>query len=185
MARPWQVARGRRRFHRPAPHHRGTIERYTGDGIIVLFNDPVPASDLAERAAGTAGAMRASSADLNASQCKFDDEPDFGVGNAQGYWTIGAIGFGQRYDYRDRCVMSFTVRLCEEAKPGQILISQRGLAMVNNMVTAEPVGPLVRKRCQPGSRPDVVKTGRVWRTSGPSPSILVSRRRQRNSRSSV
>jgi adenylate cyclase len=126
--------------------HEGTLERFTGDGMIVLFNDPVPIANPAEQAIRMASAMRIRIRELLAAWQKFGYDLDFGVGIAQGYATIGAIGFEQRYDYTAiGSVMNLAARLCGEAKPGQILISQRVLAMVEDLVEVEPVGPLVLK----------------------------------------
>jgi signal transduction histidine kinase/class 3 adenylate cyclase/CheY-like chemotaxis protein len=126
--------------------HEGTVERFTGDGMIVLFNDPVPISDPAGRAIRMAAAMRDDVASLIVRWRRFGYELDFGVGIAQGYATIGAIGFEQRYDYTAiGSVMNLASRLCGEAKPGQILISQRVFAMVEDSVAVEPVGPLALK----------------------------------------
>ena len=126
--------------------HQGSLERFTGDGMIALFNDPVPIPNPAEQAVRTAIAIRGHIGDLIATWQKFGYDLDFGVGIAQGYATIGAIGFEQRYDYTAiGSVMNLAARLCAEAKPGQILISQRVLGMVENLVKVEPVGPLALK----------------------------------------
>lgn len=126
--------------------HEGTIERFTGDGMIILFNDPVPVADPAERAIRMATAMRDQLDDLVARWRKLGFDLDFGFGIAQGYATIGAVGFEQRYDYTAiGSVMNLASRLCGEAKAGQILISQRVLAAVEDSVVVEPVGPMPLK----------------------------------------
>ena len=79
--------------------HEGTLERFTGDGMMIFFNDPVPVANPAERAIRMALAMRESVAQLTVKWRKLGYELDFGVGIAQGYATIGGIGFEGRWDY--------------------------------------------------------------------------------------
>ncbi|MGH7473401.1 MAG: response regulator, partial [Candidatus Methylomirabilales bacterium] len=106
--------------------HEGTLERFTGDGMMIFFNDPVPMPDPEERAIRMALAMRDRVAELIVTWRKRGYELDFGVGIAQGYATIGAIGFEGRWDYGAiGTVTNLAARLCGEAKPGQILISKR------------------------------------------------------------
>jgi adenylate cyclase len=129
--------------------HEGTLERFTGDGMMVFFNDPVPVSNAAERAIRMALAMRNSVAGLALKWRKRGHPLDFGVGIAQGYATIGAIGFEGRWDYGAiGTVTNLAARLCAEAKPGQILVAQRVLAAVENLVEAESVGDLALKGLQ-------------------------------------
>ena len=126
--------------------HEGTLERFTGDGMMVFFNDPVPVSNPAERAIRMALAMRERVKDLCAKWRKFGYELDFGVGIAQGYATIGGIGFEGRWDYGAiGTVTNLASRLCGEAKPSQILVSQRLLGTVEELVEVEPVGELTLK----------------------------------------
>jgi adenylate cyclase len=124
--------------------HEGTLERFTGDGMMIFFNDPVPLANPAERAIRMALAMRERVAELNVRWCKLGYELDFGVGIAQGYATIGAIGFEGRWDYGAiGTVTNLASRLCGEAKPGQILVSQRLLGTVEDLVEVKSVGELV------------------------------------------
>ncbi len=126
--------------------HEGTLERFAGDGMMIFFNDPVPVPDPAERALRMALAMRDRVADLTVRWRKRGYDLHFGVGIAQGYATIGAIGFKGRWDYGAiGTVTNLAARLCGEAKPGQILISQRLLATVEDLIEAEPVGDLSLK----------------------------------------
>ncbi len=126
--------------------HEGTLERFTGDGMMIFFNDPVPVPNPAERAIRMALAMRESVAELKIKWRKLGYELDFGVGVAQGYATIGAIGFEGRLDYGAiGTVTNLASRLCGEAKPGQILISKRLLATVEDLAEAELVGELALK----------------------------------------
>lgn len=126
--------------------HEGTLERFTGDGMMIFFNDPVPVPNPAERAIRMALAMRQSVAELTLKWRKLGYELDFGVGIAQGYATIGGIGFEGRWDYGAiGTVTNLASRLCGEAKPTQILVSQRLLATVEELVNVEPVGELSLK----------------------------------------
>jgi class 3 adenylate cyclase len=126
--------------------HEGTLERFTGDGMMIFFNDPVPVPNPAERAIRMAIAMRDKVGELTVKWRKLGYELDFGVGIAQGYATIGAIGFEGRMDYGAiGTVTNLASRLCGEAKPGQALVSQRLLAGVGDMLEVEPVGELQLK----------------------------------------
>jgi adenylate cyclase len=126
--------------------HEGTLERFTGDGMMVFFNDPVPVANPAERAIRMAVTMRDQVRELTAKWRKVGNELDFGIGIALGYATIGAIGFEGRWDYGAiGTVTNLASRLCGEAKPGQILISPRVLGGIEELVEAEPVGELSLK----------------------------------------
>ena len=126
--------------------HEGTLERFTGDGMMIFFNDPVPVANPAERAIRMALAMRENVAELTVKWRKLSYELDFGVGIAQGYATIGGIGFEGRWDYGAiGTVTNLASRLCGEAKPSQILVSQRLLGTVEELVEVEPVGELTLK----------------------------------------
>jgi adenylate cyclase len=126
--------------------HEGTLERFTGDGMMIFFNDPTPVPNPAERAARMALVMRERVKELTAKWRKLGYELDFGVGIAQGYATIGAIGFEGRWDYGAiGTVTNLAARLCGEAKPGQVLVPQRLLSAVEDIVEAETVGELTLK----------------------------------------
>jgi adenylate cyclase len=126
--------------------HEGTLERFTGDGMMVLFNAPIAVPDPTERAVRMAFAMRERVTELTGRWRKQGHELDFGVGVAQGYATIGAIGFEGRWDYGAiGPVTNLAARLCAEAKPGQILVSRRVVGAVETLVRAEPVGNLTLK----------------------------------------
>jgi adenylate cyclase len=126
--------------------HEGTLERFTGDGMMVFFNDPLPVPNPAERAIRMTLAMRDRVKDLRVKWRKRGVDLDFGVGIAQGYATIGAIGFEGRLDYGAiGTVTNLAARLCGEAKAGQILVSQRMLGMIEDLVDAEAVGDLALK----------------------------------------
>jgi len=126
--------------------HEGTLERFTGDGMMIFFNDPVPVADAAERAVRMAAAMRGEVDELLVRWRRRGYELDFGVGIDQGYATIGAIGFEGRMDYGAiGTVTNMAARLCGEAKSRQILISQRVLGAVEALVEVEDLGSLTLK----------------------------------------
>ena len=126
--------------------HEGTLERFTGDGMMIFFNDPVPLPDAPERAVRMAVAMRRRVDELLARWKKRGYDIDFGVGIAQGYATIGAIGFEGRLDYGAiGTVTNLAARLCGEAQPRQILISQRVYGGVEDSVEVEDLGGLTLK----------------------------------------
>jgi class 3 adenylate cyclase len=124
----------------------GTLERFAGDGLMVFFNDPVPCPDPAARAVRMAVAMRQRVGELTETWRKRGHQLDLGVGIAQGYATLGKIGFEGRFDYAAiGPVTNLAARLCGEAAGGQILISQRICAAVEALAVTEPVGELSLK----------------------------------------
>jgi adenylate cyclase len=126
--------------------YEGTLERFTGDGMMIFFNDPLPCSDPAERAIHMAVSMRARVAELKAWWHRRGHQLAFGVGIAQGYATLGKIGFEGRFDYAAiGTVTNLAARLCDEAKGDQILVSQRVYSAVERIVEAETVGELSLK----------------------------------------
>jgi class 3 adenylate cyclase len=119
----------------------GTLERYAGDGVMVIFNDPVPIENPALQAVLMALEMRVAIGALTEKWRQLAHEIGFGIGIAHGYATLGTIGFEGRFDYAViGTVSNVASRLCDEAKPGQILISPRVLMAVKDAVTVEPVG---------------------------------------------
>jgi GAF domain-containing protein len=119
----------------------GTLEHYAGDGVMVFFNDPIPVSNPALQAVQTALEMRMAIEALTEKWCRLGHELGFGVGIAHGFATLGTIGFEGRFDYAAiGTVSNVASRLCDEAKPGQILISPRVLMAVEDAVNVEPVG---------------------------------------------
>jgi class 3 adenylate cyclase len=126
--------------------HEGTVEHFAGDGVVVLFNDPLPCPDPSARAVRMAIAMRERVAELAESWRKQGHDLGFGVGIAQGYATLGTIGFEGRYDYAAiGPVANLASRLCDEARSDEILISQRALAAIEDLVEAEAAGDLTLK----------------------------------------
>ena len=121
----------------------GTLERFTGDGLMVFFNDPLPCPDAPERAVRMAVAMRGRVAQLAEGWTRMGYDLDIGIGVAQGHATLGRIGFEGRSDYAAiGSVTNLASRLCEQAAPGQILISARVYAGAEHVVTAQSVGEL-------------------------------------------
>ncbi len=129
--------------------HEGTLERFSGDGIMVFFNDPVPIADPAPRAARMALAMQAEVATLAAGWKKRGYDLLMGVGVAQGFATIGGIGFPGRIDYGAiGTVTNLAARLCGEAKGGEVLLSQRVMGALDGQFATEPAGELTLKGFQ-------------------------------------
>src|SRR5258708_32918983 len=125
---------------------RNSLERFLGDGLMVLFNDPVPCPDPEARAVRMAIVMRDCAAGLAERWRKHGRKLGFGVGIAQGYATLGKIGFEGRFDYAAiGTVANLSARLCAEAKAEQILISQRVLSAIEDLVETEPCGELLLK----------------------------------------
>jgi class 3 adenylate cyclase/putative methionine-R-sulfoxide reductase with GAF domain len=121
--------------------YNGTLERYAGDGVMVVFNDPVPVENPALQAVLMALELREAIGALTATWSRLGHEIGFGIGIAHGFATLGTIGFEGRFDYAAiGTVSNVASRLCDEAKPGQILISPRVLTKVENAVQVEPVG---------------------------------------------
>ncbi|MDQ6438118.1 response regulator [Mesorhizobium sp. LHD-90] len=126
--------------------HEGTLERFVGDGVVVVFNDPLPCADHSEKAVSMAAAMRDSIDEHSERWRKRDYLLGFGIGIARGHATIGRIGFDRRSDYAViGTVSNHAARLCEEAKSRQILVSQRVFGTVESLVESVLVGELTLK----------------------------------------
>jgi len=124
----------------------GTLERFAGDGVMVVFNDPVPVPNPALQAVQMALDMRAAIGALIEKWRRLGHDLGFGIGISHGFATLGTIGFEGRFDYAAiGTVSNVASRLCDEAKPGQILISPRVLMAVEDAVTVEPVGDFTLK----------------------------------------
>jgi class 3 adenylate cyclase len=116
----------------------GTLERYAGDGVMVVFNDPVPVDNPPRQAVLMALDMRNDIGGLVGKWSRLGHDLGFGIGIAHGFATMGTIGFEGRFDYAAiGTVSNVASRLCDEAKPGQILISPRVLMAVENDVEVE------------------------------------------------
>ena len=126
--------------------HEGTLERFTGDGMMVFFNDPVLVPDPAIRALRMALAMRDRVDEIGVGWRKRGYDLSLGIGIAQGYATIGAIGFEGRIDYGAvGSVINVAARLCGEAAGGQILTNRKTLSQFEELVAFEPLGELALK----------------------------------------
>jgi class 3 adenylate cyclase len=124
----------------------GTLERFVGDGVLVLFNDPIPCPDPCLRAARMAAAMRARLAELAVRWRASGHSLGFGVGIAHGYATLGTIGFEGRSDYSAiGTVVNLAARLCAEADDGQILVDRKVRAALGDTASLEPAGDLTLK----------------------------------------
>ena len=121
----------------------GTLEHFAGDGLLVFFNDPIPCPDAPQRAVRMAVAMRARVAELADGWRRRGHELGFGVGIAQGYATLGRVGFEGRYDYAAiGTVTNVSARLSSVAAAGQILITQRVEAGATDVAVTRPLGPV-------------------------------------------
>jgi adenylate cyclase len=123
--------------------HEGTLERFMGDGMLVVFNDPLPCDDHTERAVRMAIAMRDAIGGLSEKWQRQGHTLGFGIGIARGHATIGKIGFDRRSDYAViGSVPNLAARLCDEAKAGQILVSQGAFNPIEQLIEARPLGEL-------------------------------------------
>jgi adenylate cyclase len=126
--------------------YEGTLERFTGDGLMVFFNDPIPLEDPTQRAVEMALAMRDRVAGLVEGWSRLGHDLGFGVGIAQGFATLGRIGYEGRFDYAAiGTVTNLAARLCGEADAGQVLVSQRVFSALEAVAAGEPVGALELK----------------------------------------
>jgi adenylate cyclase len=147
---PEEVMRVLREFHvtmgELIHQYEGTLERFTGDGMMIFFNDPIPCSDPAERAIHMAISMRTHVRELKDKWHRRGHRLDFGVGISQGYATLGKIGFEGRFDYAAiGRVTNLASRLCDEADGEQILVSPLVYSAVEVLVEAETMGELSLK----------------------------------------
>jgi adenylate cyclase len=121
--------------------HGGTLERFTGDGIMVFFNDPVPHEDATERAVRFSLEARDRVRSLASTWHRLGHDLALGVGIAQGYATLGRIGWEGRSDYAAiGSVTNLAARLCADAGPWQVLATDRVVAAVEQSVRTELVG---------------------------------------------
>jgi len=124
----------------------GTLDHFSGDGLMVYFNDPLPCTDPADRAVRMAVAMREAVGEMMSGWRRRGFDLGFGIGVAQGYATLGRIGFEERVDYTAiGTVTNLAARLCGEARDGQILLSKRVATAVEGSVRLEEIGDLALK----------------------------------------
>jgi adenylate cyclase len=144
-AEPEEVMRALGEFHRAMGsrvlEYQGTLERFTGDGLMVFFNDPLPIQDPAHRAVAMAFAMHGDALLLSEQWKRRGYRLGLGIGIAQGYATVGAIGFEGRIDYGAiGSVTNLASRLCDLAESGEILVSQRVFTEVEPVVLSVDLG---------------------------------------------
>ncbi|HEX7189551.1 MAG TPA: response regulator [Actinomycetes bacterium] len=121
----------------------GTLEQFAGDGLMVFFNDPLPCDDAALRSIRMAVAMRSRVQDLLGEWTRRGHDLGFSIGIAQGYATMGRIGFEGRYDYAAiGSVTNLASRLCAQAAQDQILVTQRVHGAAQDYVVSDPVGEM-------------------------------------------
>ncbi len=126
--------------------HRGTIEHFAGDGMMIFFNDPIPLPNAPEEAIRMTLDLQKRFTALRESWRRRGYDLHLGAGFAVGYATMGSIGYEGRWDYAAiGSVANLSARLCSEAKGGQILTNQKSLTRIETIVTAEPVGQLKLK----------------------------------------
>jgi adenylate cyclase len=143
--------------------YEGTLERFFADGIMIVFNDPVPCPDHTERAVQLALDMREKAAELAKEWARKGHVLGFGIGIASGYATLGQVGFEHRREYSAHgSAINLASRLRDEAKPGQIVISQRTFGAVEHWVDASHIGQLsLRGFNRPIDAYEVVSWSRV------------------------
>ena len=126
--------------------HGGTLERFAGDAVMVIFGDPVLLENPALAAVTMALELRVGISVLIERWRRLGHDLGFGIGIAHGYATLGTIGFEGRFDYAAiGTVSNIASRLCDEAQPGQILITPRVLLAVEDAVSVEPVSEMSLK----------------------------------------
>lgn len=150
FAEPEEVMGVLRQYHadmgRLITTYNGTVERFAGDAIMIFFNDPVPLPNPAQAAVRLAIDMHAAFAERLTQWQRRGFDLQMGIGIAQGYATVGVIGFEGRLDYGViGAVSNLAARLCAEAKAGQTLVERRVLNGVEDIVDWEPVGDLALK----------------------------------------
>jgi adenylate cyclase len=123
--------------------YEGTLERFTGDGLVVFFNDPIPCDDAPLRSVRMALAMRQRVRELADGWQRRGHELALGIGIAQGYATLGQMGYAGRFDYASiGSVTNLAGRLCAEAAPWQVLVTQRVSTAAEDLVVSRLVGEL-------------------------------------------
>jgi adenylate cyclase len=126
--------------------YEGTLERFTGDGIMVFFNDPIQCDDPAERAVRMALEIRDAVRKLAEGWQRRGYDLAVGIGIAQNHATLGRIGFEGRFDYAAiGSVTNLAARLCSDAGPWQVLVTDRVLAGTEHVAVAEMVGDVQPK----------------------------------------
>lgn len=123
--------------------HEAGVDHRAGDGIMVIFNDPLPCEDPAGEAVRMAIAMRSEMAELCASWRRLGHRLGFGIGISLGYATVGMVGFEGRYEYTaSGTAVNLAARLCDHAGDGEILLSPRAYRAVEEEIGGEAAGEL-------------------------------------------
>lgn len=123
--------------------YEGTLDKYAGDGVMILFNAPIQFEDHTQRAVKMAVEMRDVIGPLTERWRNRGHSLGFGIGIALGYATLGQVGFEQRLEYAAiGSVTNLASRLCSEAKPNQIVVSRRVYGMVEQWVEGKPIDDL-------------------------------------------
>jgi len=126
--------------------HEGTVPHFTGDGILIFFNDPIPVPDPCQRGARMALAMQRAFAPMGERWRKHGHDLALGIGIARGFATLGAMGYEGRFDYTAiGAVVNLAARLCGEAPGGHILVDRRARAGMGDEFSTEPIDALVLK----------------------------------------
>jgi DNA-binding response OmpR family regulator len=126
--------------------HEGTVPHFTGDGILIFFNDPIQVSDPCQRAGRMALAMQREFAPLGERWRRLGHDLALGIGIARGFATLGAMGYEGRFDYTAiGGVVNLAARLCGEAPGGHILVDRRARAGMGEGFASEPIDALVLK----------------------------------------
>src|SRR5262245_10690284 len=147
---PEEAMNGRREYHAALGElifrYEGTLDRYAGDGVMILFNAPIQFADHTKRAVKMAVEMRDTIGGLCGRWRNRGHNLGFGIGIALGYATLGQIGFEQRLEYAAiGSVTNLASRLCDEAEAGQIVVSRRVYGMVEQWVEGKPIDDLSLK----------------------------------------
>jgi adenylate cyclase len=150
VAEPEEVMTVLRQYHDAAgpliTKYEATVGHFAGDGLMVFFNDPFPCDDPTGLAVQLAVDLRDRMAELGVRWKRQGWDLGFGVGIAYGYATLGVLGFEGRQDYGViGTVVNLAARLCDEARSGQILISQRAYTLVEDRVQADELPEMTLK----------------------------------------
>jgi adenylate cyclase len=124
----------------------GTLASFTSDGLMVLFNDPLPCSDPPQQALRMAVEMRRCVGDLSVKWRRYGHDLGFGIGIAHGYATLGGIGSEERFEYTAiGTVVNLAARLCAEAASGQILVDSKVQAAIEEIADTQAAGEFALK----------------------------------------
>jgi adenylate cyclase len=166
VAEPEEVILVLREYHQVlgqlVTKYGGTLERFTGDGIMVFFNDPVPVADPQAQAIALALAVHESVGALAQHWRGEEVELGLAAGISHGFATVGLIGSEERCDYAAiGTVTNLAARLCARAQAGETLVCARVMSAVENLVAAAPLGRL--------ALPGFARPVEVFRIIGPAP----------------